>query len=265
MQLTVETVTPKKAQQYLNRNKSNRTLRAGVVERYSEDMRNEAWTICTAPIVFYDNGDIADGQHRLWAIIESKKSQEFFIMRDLPKEAGLNIDTGLGRSLVDAAKISGIDEGLTHTLISTCRAYHFGHRNKIGIKGRSASNSEKLEWVAMYREPCEWAIHHGPVGKFVRNSIVLGAIARAVTYEKDPERLARFSDVLTKGFAVAEDESSAVAIRNYLLKLGQSASTDALWRDTFMKVQNAIWYFMRKKPLFVIKAQTDERYPRKEA
>jgi hypothetical protein len=92
-EMKLESITPKKAEHYLNRNTSNRKLREGVVERYASDMAGGRWTKCAAPIVFYEDGEIADGQHRLFAIIESGKSQKFFVMRDLPRDAGLNIDT----------------------------------------------------------------------------------------------------------------------------------------------------------------------------
>jgi len=100
----LETITPTKAHTWLNRNTSNRKLRDGWVEKYASDMRAGKWTECIVPIVFYENGDIADGQHRLWAIIESDTPQRFFVLHGLTREAGLNIDTGGGRNLVDNAR-----------------------------------------------------------------------------------------------------------------------------------------------------------------
>ncbi len=37
--IVTERITPAKAEKYLNSNKSNRTMRAGVAEKYAADMR----------------------------------------------------------------------------------------------------------------------------------------------------------------------------------------------------------------------------------
>lgn len=97
MNIVLETVTPKLAEAWINANKSNRKLREGLVEKYACDMRAGKWTQCPEPISFYADGDLADGQHRLFAIIESDTTQEFPIARGLSREAGLNINTGAGR------------------------------------------------------------------------------------------------------------------------------------------------------------------------
>lgn len=120
--IPIERVTPKKATEWLNANTSNRKLRDGVVEKYAEDMRHGRWTRCTAPICFYEDGDVADGQHRLWAIIESDTTQEFAVLRGLSRADGLNIDTGLNRSLVDNARISGADKDLSNAALTGARS-----------------------------------------------------------------------------------------------------------------------------------------------
>lgn len=256
MQITIENVTPKKAEDWLNANKSNRKLRPGVVEKYSSDMAGGAWTECPEPISFYEDGDIADGQHRLWAIVDSGKAQSFPVCRGLTRAAGLNINTGLNRSLVDNARISKADTGLSHDLIATSR----GCAEGTATKG-TYSNARRLAMVAEHREACEWAVANGPRGKYLRNATVLSAIARAWYHETDTDRLRRFSDVLTDGFMQGDEETAAVAIRNYLMLKGTVASSSAMWRDTFLKVQNAISYFMRGKKLTVIKGQSEETYP----
>ena len=71
METTIENISPQQAEKMLNSNKGNRKLRDGVVEKYALDMVSGNWTQCPVPISFLQNGDVADGQHRLWAIIES--------------------------------------------------------------------------------------------------------------------------------------------------------------------------------------------------
>ena len=265
MKVTREVIGPKQAEQLLNRNTSNRKLRTGVVEKYASDMKAGRWTESIDPIAFYTNGDLANGQHRLWAVVESKAKQEFLIIRGLSRAAGLNIDAQLMRTLVDNARISGIDADLTFSLVAVARAVAQGDRQ---VSWRSPTNkraaltyAEQAELVNSHREECLWAIHNGPVGRYIRNAIVLAAIARAYRVEEDHERLARFAEVLGKGFSEGTQESAAIAFRNYLQSKGPHAAQSSMWRDTFLKAQNAIWYFMRGRQLTTIKSIEEERYP----
>jgi hypothetical protein len=257
MEVRNESITPQKAEQYLNRNTSNRKLRDGVVERYASDMKQGRWTECPAPIVFYENGDVADGQHRLWAIVESKTTQKFLVGRGLSREAGLNIDTGVTRNLVDNARIAGLNDALTSELLACARAVDEGVR---GTKGYS--NAQKLAMFEKHKESVTWACQHGPRGRTIRNQCVLSAVARAWMYEADKEKLQRFCKVLSTGVPDGEHESAAIALRNYLL-VKRNAHLNQMFAETFKKVQNAIHYFMRDKKLMVIKVVADEQYPLK--
>lgn len=250
-------ITPAKAQEFINRNKGNRSLRPGVVEKYAADMLAGNWTQCVAPIVFYEGGDVADGQHRLWAVIESGKSQKFYIVRDLPREAGLNIDTGLTRSLVDSAKISGADDHLSPSLLAWSVACELGVRSP----PRALSNAERLELVSKHRAAGDWVVTNGPKGRLLRTGSICCAVMRAWYYEQDKAKLRRFCDVLTDGMQDGMLESAAVALRNYMHMRGAVATTSAMWRDTFFKAQNAIKYFMSGRSLTVCKSVKDEAYP----
>ena len=252
----LELVTVAKATAWLNRNKSNRHLRPGVVEKYAQDMLAGKWTACAAPIVFYVDGDIADGQHRLWAIVESKKPQRFSVLRNFPREAALNIDTGVPRNLVDNARIAGIEDGLSLTLIAWSRAVEEGRRSTNPL-----SNAHKLALVQKHREAVSWVMQGAKLkGSLLRNSVTGAAMARACYAEPDKERLAHFGHVLSSGFSNGDEDSAGIAIRNYLLAR-RSVMQTSEWRDAFLKVQNAIWYFMRKRKLHVIKPIESESYP----
>lgn len=252
-----ELITPKKAQEYLDHNRGNRKLRDGVVEKYQADMESNHWTECPVPITFYENGDIADGQHRLWAIVLAKIPQYFFICRGLKKESGLNIDTNIPRTIVDNARISGTDPNLSNELVALAQFYKAGTRNRVTV-----SNAHRLEIVDRYREPCMWAISNGPKGRGYRNSPILAAVARAYAHGETEERLREFAKVLTSGFAQSTEDSSAIALRNYII--GHEFKAFGIdGREFFLKVQNVIKYFTQRRPLNIVKIVKEEVYPLK--
>lgn len=258
----LEQITPAKAEQYLNRNKANRKLREGIAERYAHDMKTGHWTECPVPISFYEDGDIADGQHRLFAIVESEKTITFLVLHGLSREAGLNIDTGLSRTIVDNARISGLDDGLSNSLVALAPFYHAGKPNKGNDKGGALSNADKLALIARYRAVLDWAIANGPTGKGLRNSPILAAVARAYANGRDPERLRAFAVVLSKGFANGPEDSAAIALRNYIIGRDRRLAAQE-GRDLFMKTMNAIHYFVRRRQLNLIKVVREEIYPLK--
>jgi len=263
MMMTYETFSPERAAVTLRDfNTVNRALRPAEAEKKAADMRAGKWTQCVAPIVFYDDGSLADGQHRLTAVMLSGTTQNFYVLRGLPRAEGLNVDRGVPRTLVDNARISGTNNHLSNVLLSVVRGIEDGAASASAKKPRS--DTQRLQLAEKHREAAEWALKHTPRGKLLRNAIVISAIGRAWYWESDKERLARFSEVLSSGFADGEKESAAIALRNYLLAKGPAASLTTEWRSTFLKSQNAINYFMRGRRLHVIKALGDEVYPLKD-
>jgi len=260
MEVSVERITPARAEKMLNRNCSNRELRTGLVEKYARDMANEKWTQCPSPIAVYEDGDIADGQHRLWAIVESGVGQTFIVARGLTREDGLNIDMGLNRTLVDNARISGVNTELSNRLIAVARAVDTGNRG--GRSSVSLSSAQRIEMVEKHGEASRWALANAPAGRSFSHAIVVGAMARAWYWEEDKARLAQFAEVLGKGFMADEGDSAAIAIRNFLMAgtANGYGHTD-VWRDAFLKVQNAIRYFMKHRKIVVIKSLKEEAYP----
>lgn len=256
----LEHISPAKAEQYLNRNKANRSLREGRVEQYAHDMKTGRWTDCPVPISFYEDGDIADGQHRLYAIIESEKTVPFFVLHDLPREAGLNIDTGATRNVVDNARISGSDTELTTHIVAAAAFYEKGQR------ARNLTNADRLALAKKYRVPLQWAVSHGPKGPGMRGVAVVCAIARAFAAGVDEERLKQFCSVLSKGLSEGLQDSAAVALRNYIMSRTAPGSRKFAYGDEnglFLKTQNAIHYFIRRRTLNNIRTISEESYPLK--
>jgi len=254
MKTQLVTITPAMAENWLNENNAaNRKLREGLAEKYAADMRSGHWTECPVPISFYDDGNLADGQHRLFAIVESGIAQQFLVLYGLPRKAGLNLDNGAVRTLVDNARIAGNAE-LNNTLLAVTRAIYEGERQHTAW-----SNAAKMDMVEKFGDYARWAMQYGPKGKHFRTALVLAAVARAYMHGEDPTKLERFSAVMSTGFSDGTHESAAVAIRNYLQSRPDRIQAD--WRSIFLKVQNAIAYFLKDKPLVLIKSVSEECFP----
>jgi hypothetical protein len=71
MRVEIIDITPEIAKNWMANNKNNRSLSSGVAEKYARDMLAGNWTLTHQGIAFYEDMTVADGQHRLNAIILS--------------------------------------------------------------------------------------------------------------------------------------------------------------------------------------------------
>lgn len=95
-------ITPEIAYQMLkDNNNHNRKISRHTVNSYSEDMKNGRWIDNGIPItICIETNDIADGQHRLAAVVQSGISQ-FFTINYLPSERCNGFDMNRVRSTSD--------------------------------------------------------------------------------------------------------------------------------------------------------------------
>jgi len=106
--MTLETITPTIALEYLERMPKNRRLRQSRVDRLALDMGNGHWVpAASGPIRFNIDGELIDGQHRLWALAGTGMAIDFMVVRDVPKEGIYVIDTNRPRTLADALYMTG--------------------------------------------------------------------------------------------------------------------------------------------------------------
>lgn len=101
------TVTPAIAEAWLKMNPANRNMNAGLVDAYSRDMLAGKWANNGDAIRFKENGNLADGQHRLAACVKSGVSFPAVIVTGVADEDMLTIDMGRKRTLGDHLTIVG--------------------------------------------------------------------------------------------------------------------------------------------------------------
>lgn len=87
------TVTPQLAASWLERNQINRPLSQPHVTRIAAQIKAGRWRYNGETIKLSPSGDVLDGQHRLWAIIEANMPVEILVVFDVERDAFATIDT----------------------------------------------------------------------------------------------------------------------------------------------------------------------------
>ena len=108
--------TWQQAEEALSKNVINRNPRKSAVAAFVRLMAEKKWGTttgvrsvhaCVAPIIFDWDGNLIDGQHRLYAQVQSKTAQYWYVLRNADPRAQLVIDGGTARSASDALKFAG--------------------------------------------------------------------------------------------------------------------------------------------------------------
>lgn len=100
-------ITPNLAKQMLLGNTLNRSLRHYSIERYARDMACNRWTLTGSPLIFATDGELLDGQHRLYASIEGGGTFKTLVVCDVETATRLKIDTNIARKHPDMLKLIG--------------------------------------------------------------------------------------------------------------------------------------------------------------
>lgn len=102
-----EWIGPEKAEYLLETMESNRHISQSHVEKYMEDMRQGRWFVTNQGIGIDRNGRLIDGQHRLWAIIETGIPQKMLMVRGIDPQAFRALDETRKRTFADDLSIVG--------------------------------------------------------------------------------------------------------------------------------------------------------------
>lgn len=86
-------LTPEDAMKLLEYNRLNRPLSQPHVTRIATQIVDGKWRFNGDTIKIAAGGDVLDGQHRLWAIIESKQAVETILVSGIDPDAFSTIDT----------------------------------------------------------------------------------------------------------------------------------------------------------------------------
>ena len=86
-------VTPEMAVKLLESNNTNRPLTDGHVKMIAEQIRDGRWKFNGDTIKISASNDVLDGQHRLWAVVDSQIAIDTILVTGIEPDAFATIDT----------------------------------------------------------------------------------------------------------------------------------------------------------------------------
>lgn len=133
--LRSETVllTPEIAQQWKLKNTNNfRVLDRAKVDKYASEMASGNWELNGETIAFYEDGTLANGQHRIEAVVKSGVTIETLVAYGVKKKVKV-FDMGSKRTLQQMARAMGLSAN--NPRIATANfVLNEGKQNKHGDK-----------------------------------------------------------------------------------------------------------------------------------
>lgn len=150
---SVEKIGPDEATKLIEGSKDirNRTVSDGHVKWLADQMKDGKWSLNGEAIIIDDEGQIVDGQHRLWAVIESGVTIESLVTRGVDRKGFATIDTGTARTAGNVLAICGKKDanalGAALSLI---------HRHEVGqmfVHGKGAGFTTATGLSILRRHP----------------------------------------------------------------------------------------------------------------
>ena len=110
MKVEIKNVTPEFASILLEQNNSNRKINKNQLDMLCRTIEAGHWRLTHQGVAIYEDGTLADGQHRLNAIVKTGISCEMPVFYGIKKEESsiMAIDSGKQRTVVDSSAITGL-------------------------------------------------------------------------------------------------------------------------------------------------------------
>ena len=174
----IETITPTAAAGWLKQNTFNRPVNDNRVIQYMCDIVDNKWVVNGETVKFHADGRLLDGQHRLLACVEAKKSFETMVVRGITDEkAFATIDVGETRTHGDIFHIAGFPD--QNNISSMATILYFMEKKQVSLTKIGMKNALPkvllLEWANKRRDAliaCNRAAGVNPAKKFLPQSMI---------------------------------------------------------------------------------------------
>jgi hypothetical protein len=252
-------VTPQMAQNWLQTNENNRRVQQDRVKLYAAAMARGGWHFTHQGIAFYEDGRLADGQHRLLAIVLSGASVWMNVTYGLKLPAATAVDAGRPRNLTNAMHFMGMDT--RNKFVPVARALfqeYMAQRGAGSVRGRAIDNDVFITFCESAREAVEFSVSSSYTRKGLSHAVVRAAVS-AAWFSRDRDRLSEFKEQLLSGVISSNSDSAVAKLRDWLhtSKTTNGTARPEIWRRTC----TALLAYLEYRPLSKLYAREDATFP----
>ena len=233
MKTEIMNITPDMAIEMLSRNSANRKLRDDRVKLYAKQMKEGKWHLTGQSITFAEDGQLLDGQHRLWAVIESNCTVPFVVVTDA--EVAPTYDCGLPRSLSDRLYLGGKkfpSSMITNSGVAIVRGCMTIYNGTMDRKGAIATD-DWVEFAEAHMDDMTWCTglynKKGTAG--VKKAIIYSTLWALTKIEvitrADAEKII---SVLSSGMPTCVEDAPLIGFRNALIKNRHMMNSEIFYR-----------------------------------
>lgn len=235
-------IDPAMAADALTRNPNNRNQSPALIRKYDAKMRAMRWHITNQGIGFFDDGTLADGQHRLQAIVQSSIGQEIVVVVGISKDAAMAIDDLRPRSEADRLMISGFGDDQLKARIAVVRC--ISEMTRSSDSHNALLTEDIAEIIDAYSKELNFVIRLTPkVIKGLSHSCFRGAIFSAVVNGANRDSIERFLNIVQTGSDAMKHEAAAIRLRDYLLTANTGGARNDR-KQIFLRSQRALKAFL---------------------
>jgi hypothetical protein len=250
------TITPAQAANWLEHaNNHNRSVSDRVVQQYARDIKAGRWHLTHQGIAFDPRGNLLDGQHRLWAVVEAGVPVEMHVWFNVASVAQMVTDVGRIRRLADNLRLGGgLPNAGTNEL--ACLRAMLGRGNCPPLTPEEARQA-----MERHGEAVAFATEHlAPIKqRGILTAEVRAVVARA-WYSADLARLKQFCEVLRTCVVEEPAAKTVILLRTFLGTRGGGGAT--VRQERYGKTERALAaYLQGQEPLVRLHGMAEELFP----
>lgn len=244
MYARIETITPEIATAYLKKNVKNRHVRKNTITKYARDMKNGKWQLNPQGISFYEDGSLADGQHRLMAVVSAGVPVDFLVVYDVPNESTI-LDYGMKRRIPDILTFAGL-EATNESVALVNLLFRIAGCSSITIPFIHSFIDKNEEFISS----AIYLVQHGCESKnaLSRNAAMAAAAFCALYSGVEADVIDEFFRCVNSGrYREDKNQGAAIVLRNLLLE-GNATKTTSGREEAFFQACFALKDFSTATP-----------------
>lgn len=228
-------ITPSVAAEWLETRGNNRKLTQSIVDEYSAEMKAGKWVFNGAPIQFDEEGKLLNGQHRLWAVLDSGVTIDVIVQWGIPRSTQATIDAGHKWMSKD---VLGMHGEINCNLLQAALAWLNREASGSLLSTLRMTNTAAMKILELHPNIRE-SVHF--IASHKGRALVLPSVAAYLHYKfsaVDPDRANEFFNGLSHGIDLAVN-SPVYRLRERVLR--SMTSKEKLTNTDMMALTIIAW------------------------